>query len=92
MERKIVINKRGGFFLVGISNTVNGFKNSLDKTELDIALEQAEIVDLNSDTRWDLRGKYINGTLKSDLEPIAISDEYWFSWKKFHQDTELIRI
>lgn len=53
---------------------------------------KTEIVDLNSETRWDIRGKYIIGLLNVNLEPIAISDEYWFSWKKFHNDSKIIRL
>jgi hypothetical protein len=27
-----------------------------------------------------------------DLTPRALSDEHWFSWKRFHPDTRLIRL
>lgn len=92
ISNQLVINNEYNFFLIGISNVVNGFKSSINNSDLKIAFDNAEIVDLNSETRWDIRGKYIKGTLNTNLEPIAISDEYWFSWKKYHNDSKLIRL
>lgn len=34
----------------------------------------------------------LKGEMKSDLKPIALSDEYWFSWKLFHSESKLIRV
>jgi hypothetical protein len=79
IAKKVVINQENDFFLIGISNSVNGFKNSINNSKLKTAIDRTEIVDLNSETRWDIRGKYITGLLNANLEPIAISDEYWFS-------------
>ncbi|WP_156860109.1 DUF3179 domain-containing (seleno)protein [Myroides odoratimimus] len=39
---------------------------------------------------WDLNGKYQSGDDKQDLELIRVSDEYWFSWKRFHPNTQII--
>ena len=92
ISNQLVINNEYNFFLIGTSNVVNGFKSSINNSDLKIAFDNAEIFDLNSETRWDIRGKYIKGTLNTNLEPIAISDEYWFSWKKYHNDSKLIRL
>ena len=48
--------------------------------------------DTHSGTVWDARGRYKRGPIESDLEKVAISDEYWFSWKAFHPLSELIRL
>jgi hypothetical protein len=48
--------------------------------------------DDHSGTVWDARGKYKSGQIKSDLEMLTISDEYWFSWKAFHPSSQLIRL
>ncbi len=48
--------------------------------------------DSHSGTVWDVRGKYTTGLINSDLEILAISDEYWFSWKAFHPGSQLIRL
>lgn len=88
----IVINKECNFFLIGISDTVNGFKNTVNNIDLKITMDHTEIIDLNSKTHWDIRGKYLKGALNTNLEPIAISDEYWFSWRKHHNSSKLIRL
>ncbi|WP_189362589.1 DUF3179 domain-containing (seleno)protein [Algibacter mikhailovii] len=92
ISNEVVLNKEHNVFLIGIADTVNGFKNSVNNFVLNVTLDNAEILDLNSQTRWNMRGKYIKGKLNTNLEPIAISDEYWFSWKKFHRDSKLIRL
>ena len=92
VEKGIVVNQDLGFVLIGTGDTVNGFKNLLDDADLDLSMKQTEIIDSRSGTHWNLRGKYVAGSLKKDLEPIALSDEYWFSWKRFHQNARLIRL
>lgn len=49
-----------------------------------------KLIDQLSETHWNMFGKYLSGSIQADLDPIAVSDEYWFSWKKFHEDTEVI--
>jgi hypothetical protein len=93
MERGVVKNEKLDIFFVATSDTVNGFKGSLNGIALQISLNGNKILsDAISGTSWDLRGKHIDGEIGSDLQPVAISDEYWFSWKKFHPDSELIRL
>lgn len=92
IAKKVVVNQDSDFFLVGMENTVNAFKSKINNSKLNISLEGTEIIDLNSDTHWNIRGKYISGSLQENLEPIAISDEYWFSWKKFHNNSKLTRL
>lgn len=94
VNSKIVVkNERLGFTLISVNNTVNGFKNKIGELELNLSLDSSyKITDLNSDTIWDLRGKYMKGPIKGNLESIFLSDEYWFSWKKFHKDSVLIRL
>jgi len=91
-EKQVVINPENDFFLVELNNAINGFKNTLNKSKLNISLENEEIVDVNTGTRWNVRGKYISGSLAQNLEPLLISDEYWFSWKKFQGESRLIRL
>lgn len=91
-SKKIVENKEHGFLLVGIGKTVNAFKNTLNSHKLAIKLDGRDLLDATSNTRWNMRGKYIAGDIKEDLESIAISDEYWFSWIKFHDKSKLIRV
>ncbi|MCB1395043.1 MAG: DUF3179 domain-containing protein [Rhodobacter sp.] len=48
--------------------------------------------DARSGAVWTLRGKAAGGSNQADLEPVALSDEYWFSWKFFHPTARLERI
>ena len=89
----IVRNDELDFFLVAVSDTVNGFKNSLSGKSLHVSLHTNKTLsDQGSGTVWNLRGKYLSGAIAADLEPIAVSDEYWFSWKRFHPHSTLIRV
>jgi hypothetical protein len=93
MRRGVTKNEELDVFLVAINNTVLGFENSLNDRSLNITLNPDKTLsDVSSDTVWDIRGKHIKGEIRSDLVPIALSDEYWFSWKKFHPESRLIRV
>ncbi len=92
LSEKIVENVDSDFILIGLNKTVNAFKNTLNSQKLEIKLNNEELIDSVSNTRWNIRGKYVSGAIKKDLEPIAISDEYWFSWIKFHKNSKLIRL
>ena len=93
MKRGVIKNEELDVFFVAVNNTVLSFKNSLDGRSLNITLNADKTLsDISSGTVWNIRGKYIKGEIRSDLEPVALSDEYWFSWKKFHPDSKLIRV
>jgi hypothetical protein len=93
MKRGVTKNEELDVFLVAVNNTVLGFNNSLHGRSLNITLNPDKTLsDVSSGTVWNIRGKHIKGEIRSNLEPIALSDEYWFSWKKFHPDSKLIRV
>lgn len=92
LSKKIVENKELGFILIGAGKTVNAFKNTLNSNYLEIVIDNGELFDSKSNTKWNIRGKYISGNIKEDLKSVAISDEYWFSWIKFHDKSKLIRL
>ena len=75
--------------LIATGDSVNGFKTKLNGEILQIAPEDHSLVDRISGAKWDLRGKFISGKIDKDLEPIALSDEYWFSWKQFHSNSRI---
>ena len=50
------------------------------------------LIDSLSGTRWDIRGKHKSGKLTTNLVQLPVSDEYWYSWKLFHPQPQLIRI
>jgi hypothetical protein len=89
----IVRNDEFDFFLVAVSDTVNGFRRNLHGNCLSVSLnDDKTLSDLYSGTVWNLRGKYLRGEIATDLQPVAVSDEYWFSWKRFHPTGDLIRV
>lgn len=92
IEKNVVLNDKFGFFLIKNNDVVNAYRNTIDNSKLSISFSNDVIVDGKSGTHWDLRGKYISGKLSKNLEPITISDEYWFSWKKFQGESRLIRL
>jgi hypothetical protein len=93
LKHGIVRNDALDIVLVAVNDTVNGFKSSLNHRALTITLNSdMTLSDTSSGTVWDLRGKYISGEIAANLQPIALSDEYWFSWRRFHPTSELIRV
>ncbi|MCB1395580.1 MAG: DUF3179 domain-containing protein [Rhodobacteraceae bacterium] len=50
-------------------------------------LDGTEIVEPATGARWSLRGKAVGEA--ADLAPVALSDEYWFTWTLFHPSAEL---
>ena len=89
VERTIVKNQDLDFTLICIGSTVNGFKTK--NVNLDFQNTKT-IEDTITKSKWDLSGKYLSGSIQEDLQKVAISDEYWFSWKKFHPESKLIRL
>jgi len=92
LSKKVVLNPENGFVLIGIGNTVNGFKVSRNSKDLNFSLQDNKIFEKNSETIWDIRGKFIEGKMKDNLEVLVVSDEYWFSWKKYHPGSTLITL
>ena len=93
IQRGVVKNEALNVFLVALGDTVNGFKGSVTGKPVHLAINADNTLsDTHSATVWDARGKYKSGPIQSDLEMLAISDEYWFSWKTFHPSSHLIRL
>lgn len=91
MERGVVEIKPD-ITLVAVDNVVNAFKNQIDGHSLQLVLTpDHRLTDESTATNWDLRGNVLEGN-QPDLTPVALSDEYWFSWKHFHRNTTLIRL
>jgi len=93
VQRGVVKNDVLNLFLIALGDTVNAFKGSVTGKAVRLTIStDGALSDTQSGTVWDARGKYKSGSIKSDLERLAISDEYWFSWKSFHPGSELIRL
>ncbi len=89
LEHHVVKNEKAGCYLVAVNGSVNGFRARVDGHHVDLTLDDDLLIrDRTTGTVWDLRGQQVGGELQTNLSPIALSDEYWFSWKFFHPDTE----
>ncbi|MCD4812400.1 DUF3179 domain-containing protein [bacterium] len=93
LQQGVVRNDELGITLISMGDTINGYKNTVVSETINLRLKDGQIIeDSISGTHWDITAKYLNGTIKHNLEKIASSDEYWFSWKKFHPESKLVRI
>lgn len=93
MQTDIVKNEDLDVYLVALGESVNAFKGNVTGRSVELtARGDGVLADAYSGTVWDARGKYCSGPIESDLEKVAISDEYWFSWQFFHPDSKLTRI
>ncbi|MGO1328848.1 MAG: DUF3179 domain-containing (seleno)protein [Idiomarina loihiensis] len=91
LEQGVVNNEELGVVLVAVNGSVLGFKSSVEENPVSIAPgANSTLCDTKSGTVWDVRGKFIKGEIESNLVPVAISDEYWFSWKLFHPGSKLV--
>ncbi|MDM1461370.1 DUF3179 domain-containing protein [Myroides odoratimimus] len=89
LNQGLVVNETANFFLVAHQNNVTAFRWD-HKQDLALDLSARCITADNGFQRWDLNGKYLSGDKKQDLVLIRLSDEYWFSWKRFHPNTQFI--
>lgn len=93
IQQGVVKNEVLDALFVAVGDTVNAFKGSVAGKSVALTIStDGTLSDSKSGTVWDVRGKYKSGHIKSDLEMLAISDEYWYSWKAFHPRSQLIRI
>lgn len=83
--------ERGVVFVV-TGETVNAFGDTAGDERLEPELSDSTIVDRRTGTTWDLRGKHLAGPVAADLDPVPISDEYWFSWRFFHPEVPVDRV
>lgn len=93
IEEGIVKNEKIDVFFVASCGTVNAFRGSISGRDIDLTFnDKGELIDSMSGTIWNCGGKYKSGVIQENLRPIAISDEYWFSWKLFHPHSTLVRL
>ena len=52
--------------------------------------EATELIDSQTNSRWNAYGLCISGALKgSQLTSLILEPEYWFAWSEFHPDTRI---
>ena len=93
VKESVVKNKEQNLVLVAQEGAVNAFRATVGDAPIDLAItEGTDLVDRSSGSIWDVRGKYKEGPLNANLDMVMMSDEYWYSWKLFHPNSELIRL
>jgi len=59
-----------------------------DKSESKTAQTARKLIDAETGSVWDFKGKAISGTLAGQqLKPIPVLKDYWFDWKIYHPQT-----
>jgi len=49
-----------------------------------------ELIDRETESRWDAYGNCTSGSLKgTQLEMLILEPEYWFAWSEFHPKTTI---
>ncbi len=93
IKQKVVKNEALQAIFVARGDTVNAFKSRIAGASIDLNIDAGgALSDPNSGTVWSIAGKRISGPIGSDLEALAISNEYWFSWQHYHPNSQLIRL
>jgi hypothetical protein len=92
LEHAIVFNEQQKLFLVSNEGTVKCFSSELNGQGIALARDGDKLRDTQSGTIWTLSGHYVSGTIKHNLSLVTVSDEYWFSWKLYHSESELVRL
>lgn len=93
LSRGLTKNEALNVVLVARGDTINAFLAEVNGQALTLSLNpDGTLCDQSSQTVWNALGHHQEGPLRSPLTRVAISDEYWFSWKAFHPRSELIRL
>jgi hypothetical protein len=55
-------------------------------------LKESTLLDLETMTEWDFQGRAVQGELAgSQLTTVDYLLDYWFDWKTYHPDTEVLK-
>jgi hypothetical protein len=97
-KQRLILHSVGAtplFILLGEDNkSVRAFEREVDGRTLEFFVKAdatpLQIVDAETGTTWNFRGKAINGQLVGkQLKRIAVLKDYWFDWKLYHPDTSV---
>ena len=72
------------------------FNREVDGQLLSFALNEADesgqtFIDLETNSTWDILGRATAGQLQgAQLTPVIASDHFWFAWRAFHPNTEIV--
>jgi len=96
IESKKVINDLVGekkvLFISLYPLMVRAYDRTLNGVVLEFQLDNNELIDKQTNSKWNLEGQAIDGVLKGkQLNRLPLDPSFWFSWAAFHPDTELYK-
>ena len=94
VREKVVNDVVGGDEIVifaPLQGLVRAYERRLeDGTLLEFTIEDGEIVDKQTGSRWSIYGEAISGPFKgARLKPVVIEISFWFAWVAFYPETEI---
>jgi len=84
--KQTVVNQHVGnqFFVVTKDprfGSVRGYSRVIDGRELTFEVQNKQMVDKETSSRWNFEGGAVSGELKGkQLDPVQLHLSYWFSW------------
>ncbi len=82
-----------GLLLVINGGCVSGFLTEVDGHPRELVVENERILDKNTSSAWNLRGRGLSGPLSGrDLVVWRVHDQFWFAWSEHHRLTRVIRM
>jgi hypothetical protein len=79
--------------IVMVGECANGFFTEVDGLPRDLLVREDRVIDKETGSVWNLRGKGLAGPLKEhDLVAWQVHDQFWYAWSDCHRLTKLVRI
>lgn len=91
-NRDVVEDTLGGVVVMVVQDEgrdrILGFRRQVNGTELSFHMDGGLLVDEETESRWTLNGRAIDGPLAgAELEEFDLRRSYWFAWTLFHPET-----
>lgn len=90
-SNKIVNDKIGDQNLVIVStipNMARIFDSNIDDKILEFTIKDGKIIDIQTESVWDMEGRSTSGELKDkQLKRLTYDPGFWFEWVAFHPET-----
>ncbi|MDZ7691931.1 MAG: DUF3179 domain-containing protein [Balneolaceae bacterium] len=73
-----------------VDGSTGVYKRTVDGKVLTFEMQAGQIVDIQTNSRWSITGKAVEGSLKGkQLQPVQAGDYFAFAWMVFWPETEL---
>ena len=90
LSHGIIHNSKHAISLVAWGNTISVYKTLLNGKQIKVEKNENRLIDTENGYQWNIKGQPLT-TATPPLEIIHSSDEFWFSWARFHPDTVVMR-